>query len=73
MHHVLRTHTKGAYPAIKHVLSGYPVTRGEFWVCRKDKKGIGKREDAGGATKEHVMTYLPLAESPQRETGPWFS
>lgn len=38
-------------------------------------KGTGKEEDAdrGAGSQREVMTYLPLAESPQKETESLFS
>lgn len=52
-----------------------PIARNEFGESGEDRKGTGKNEDAdrGVGSQREVMTYLPLAESPQKETESRFS
>ena len=71
MHHILITRTRRNITFFSTFLSGYPITKAEFRTAGK----TGKREEAEGRAgpNRYVMTYIPLAESPQKETEPWFS
>lgn len=68
MHHILITHTRRNITFYSTFLSGYFITKGTAGKT-------GTREEAEGRAgpKRYVMTYIPLAESPQKETEPWFS
>ena len=52
-----------------------PIARDEFREGGEDRNGTGKKEDAdrGAGSQREVITYPPLAGSPQKETESQFS